>query len=63
MTNVLKQAINCDDRNRAASIIMEALGIETDELANFCALALGTEATRSRHRPLAPCGGAIRRLM
>ena len=24
------------DRNRAASIIMEALGIETDELANFC---------------------------
>jgi uncharacterized protein HemY len=36
MTNVLLQAINCDDRNRAASIIMEALGIETDELANFC---------------------------
>ena len=35
-TNLLKQAINCDDSDRAAKIIMEALGIETDELANFC---------------------------
>jgi uncharacterized protein HemY len=36
MTNLLKQAINCDDRERAASIIMDALGIETDELASYC---------------------------
>lgn len=35
-TNLLKQAINCNDRDRAARIIMDALGIETDELANFC---------------------------
>jgi uncharacterized protein HemY len=36
MTNLLKQAINCDDRDRAASIIIDALGSETEELANFC---------------------------
>ena len=36
MTNVLKRAINCEDSERAAEIIMDALGIETDELANFC---------------------------
>lgn len=36
MTNLLKQAISCDDRDRAASIIIKALGIETDELAKFC---------------------------
>jgi hypothetical protein len=35
MTNVLKQAINRDDMDRTASIIIGALGIETDELANF----------------------------
>jgi hypothetical protein len=33
-TNLLKQAINCDDGDRAARIIMDALGIET--VANFC---------------------------
>jgi hypothetical protein len=36
MANRLKQAINCDDRDRTASIIRDALGIETDELASFC---------------------------
>src|SRR5262249_18832966 len=36
MTNLLKQAIHCDDSDRAARIIMDALGIETDELANLC---------------------------
>jgi hypothetical protein len=35
-TNLLKQAINCDDGDSAARIIMEALGLETDDLANFC---------------------------
>jgi len=32
MTNLLEQAINSDDGDRAARIIMDALGIETDEL-------------------------------
>ncbi len=36
MANVLRRAINCNDRDRAAWIIMDALGIETDELAKFC---------------------------
>jgi len=36
MDNLLKQAINCDDRDRAAQLIMNALRIESDELANFC---------------------------
>ncbi len=36
MTNLLEQAINSDDCDRAARIIMDGLGIETDELANFC---------------------------
>lgn len=34
--NLLEQAINCDDAHSAARIIMDALGIETDELANYC---------------------------
>ena len=36
MTNLLKQAINCDDADRAAKIIQDALGIESSELANLC---------------------------
>jgi len=35
-TNLLKQAVNCDDGGRAARIIMDALGIESDELASLC---------------------------
>jgi hypothetical protein len=36
MANLLEQAINCDDGDRAARIILDALGIESDELANYC---------------------------
>ncbi len=36
MANLLEQAINCNDRDRAAKIIMDALGIKTEELANYC---------------------------
>ena len=32
MTNLLAQAINCDDADRAASII----GIESDDVVNYC---------------------------
>jgi hypothetical protein len=35
MTNLLQQAINCDDGDRAAKII-EALGIESDDAVNHC---------------------------
>ena len=36
MTNLLEQAINCDDGERAAKIIQDALGIESDDVANYC---------------------------
>jgi len=36
MTNLLERAINADDGNRAAKLIQNALGIESDEVANYC---------------------------
>ena len=35
MTNLLQQAINCDDADRAAKIIRDALGID-DDAVNYC---------------------------
>ena len=34
-TNLLEQAINCDDADRAAKIIQDALGIENDDVVNY----------------------------
>ena len=36
MTNLLERAISADDADRAAKIIQSALGIESDEVANYC---------------------------
>ena len=36
MTNLLAQAINCNDGDRAASIIQGTLGIESDDVVNYC---------------------------
>jgi len=36
MTNLLAEAINCNDGDQAARIIQDALGIETDDVANYC---------------------------
>ena len=36
MTNLLERAIGADDADRAAKIIQNALGIESDEVANYC---------------------------
>jgi hypothetical protein len=36
MTNLLQQAINCDDADRAAKLIQDALGIENDDVVNYC---------------------------
>jgi hypothetical protein len=36
MTNLLQQAINCDNPDRAARIIRDALGIESDDVVNYC---------------------------
>jgi hypothetical protein len=34
MTNLLAQAIDCDDAERAAKIIQDALGIESDDVVS-----------------------------
>ena len=36
MTNLLAQAINSNDADRAAKIIQDALGIENDVVVNYC---------------------------
>ena len=36
MTNLLEQAISTDNGNRAAKIIQDALGIKSEEVANYC---------------------------
>ena len=36
MTKLLEQAISTDNGNRAAKIIQDVLGIESDEVANYC---------------------------
>jgi uncharacterized protein HemY len=36
MTNLLDQAINCNDGDQAAKIIQDALGIESGDVANYC---------------------------
>jgi hypothetical protein len=35
MANLLEQAINSNDGDRAAKIIRDALGIESDDVANY----------------------------
>jgi hypothetical protein len=36
MTNLLEEAINCRHGDRAANIIRDALGIEHDDVMNYC---------------------------
>jgi uncharacterized protein HemY len=36
MTNLIERAINCDDGEQAARMIQNALGIESDDVANYC---------------------------
>jgi uncharacterized protein HemY len=36
MTNLLARAINCNDGDQAARIIQDALGIDSDDVANYC---------------------------
>ena len=46
MTNLLEQAISCDDGDRAAKIIKEALGIESDDVLNYTLITVALRATR-----------------
>ncbi len=36
MTKLLAQKINSDDADHAAKIIRDALGIESDDVVNYC---------------------------
>jgi hypothetical protein len=36
MPNLLEQAISSDDADHAARILQDALGIESDDVANYC---------------------------
>ena len=36
MTNLLAQAIDCDDADRATKMIRDALGIESDDAVKYC---------------------------
>ncbi len=36
VTNLLEQAINSDEPDRAAKIIQNALGIESDDVSDYC---------------------------
>jgi len=36
MTNLLEEAISTDDGSRAAKTIQDALGVESNEVANYC---------------------------
>ena len=36
MSNLLEKAINCDDGERAAKILQQALGIDSDNVVNYC---------------------------
>ena len=54
MTNLLQQAINCDDADRAARIIQDALGIESDDVVNYSRKA--GPSTTSSVRPSSVSG-------
>ena len=36
MSNLLEQAIDCTDGEQAAKILQQALGIESDDVVNYC---------------------------
>jgi hypothetical protein len=50
MTNLLAQAINCDDPDHAAKLIRDALGIESDDVVNYC-FPTDWPADRERRAP------------
>ena len=62
----LEQAIDCNDGDQAAKIIQDALGIESDDVANYVFpqdLADRPQAARSHHRRVVADRGALSSLM
>jgi hypothetical protein len=61
MANLLEQAIDCDDAERAARIIQEALGIESGDVADYVfpkTMACRSRGARSHHWRMAPGGSS-----
>jgi hypothetical protein len=49
MTKLLEQAINCNDGDRAAKIIQDALGIESGDVVNYCSPKTWPDDREQRH--------------
>ena len=58
MTNLLAQAINCDDADRAAKIIRDALGIESDDVVKYCFPTTGRPTASGA--PVTSASGSVR---
>ena len=66
MSNLLKQAINFDDGDRAVKIIQDAPGILSDDVRQLPLpkdMASRPRAARPHYRQLAADGGAVSRRM
>jgi uncharacterized protein HemY len=50
LANLLKKAINCNDGDCAAKIIQDALGIENDDVVNYCFPKIWPEDRAQRAR-------------
>jgi hypothetical protein len=65
MSNLIEQAIDSDAGEQAAKIIQQALGIETDEVVNYCFpqhWPNDREQRAKNHRRVAPDRSAVSRL-
>jgi hypothetical protein len=58
MTNLLAQAINCNDGDRTAEIIQDALGIESDDVVNYCCPVASRRPGPSRS-PMPGCSARV----
>jgi hypothetical protein len=63
MTNLLAEAINSDGPDRAAKLIQDALGIESDDVVNYEDLAGRPRAARPHHWDMADDRGALSSLV
>ena len=53
MSNLLAEAINCDDGDQAARLIQQALHIESDDIANYVSRRIGRATGSSAPASLA----------
>jgi hypothetical protein len=66
MGNLLAEAINSDDPDRAARIIRDALGIESDDVVGYCfptEWPADRDTARPLHRRVAQDRGPLSRVV